>query len=221
MTFSESGNSKYDLILMDLREKQGACQAQMIWRRYCPLPQIPLIANSIRATERGIKEMKKRFSKLSSESQATLKNFRNDSRDAGIKTVEKSMGYSLHDIGTNKSMFISIEVDQDTWFIRRHQIRNDDALFADMGSDDVRITVTTVKAWAAGATRDALERVAERYKVFGKPSEINGVRGVMYEVLIYPSSETDIPALIHLLKSHLRYQTLVLSTAPVLELVNQ
>ncbi|MBD2076435.1 hypothetical protein H6F86_21620 [Phormidium sp. FACHB-592] len=221
MTFSESGNSKYDLILMDLRGEAGAYQAQMIWRRYCPLPQIPLIANSLRAVERGIEAMRKRFSMLPSPAQATLKRFQDSLREAGIDVVENSIGYSLRDADTRKSMFISVETDQDTWFVRRHQIRNDDSLFANMGSDDVKITVTAVKAWAAGATRDALERVAERYKVFGKPSEINGVRGVMYEIWIYTSSETDIPALIHLLKSRLRYQTVALSPQPVLELATQ
>lgn len=206
MTFSESGNSKYDLILMDLRGKAGAYQAQMIWRRYCPLPQIPLIANSRRDAERGIEAMRKRFSTLPSQAQAPLKSFKASLRDAGIDVVEGSIGYSLRDIDTKKSTFISIEIDQDTWFIKRHQIRKSELLFRD-------IEINESSAWLTGATYEALSKMKCRYRLLESITKVLGLEGKMYEIRLYPPNEVDVRSLIDVLKNRLRYQPLDLYTS--------
>lgn len=216
MTFSESGNSKYDLILMDLREKLGNYQTQMIWRRYCPLPQIPLLARSSNDTTAGIEAMEKRFSELPFEAQVSLKRFLENLLMEGIDKRTNTQGYALYDVSTNKSMYMSIGIDRETWVVRRHGIRSDEMLFADMESDG-----SSLSAWVTGATRDALKRVTETYKVFKGKCNIKGFAKEMYEIWVYPSENTDSQALITLLKSHLRYQKVVLSPAPVLELVNQ
>lgn len=200
MTFSESGNSKYDLILMDLRGKSGTYQTQMIWRRYCPLPQIPLLAKSTKEI-RVIKE------KLPLEAQATLQQLLDGLPAAGIDALENTLSYSLYDTSTKRSINISIgiEIEQGTWFIKRRQIRKSELLFKYIEGKDLSARLTDDFC-------DELIKMKCRYQLMESTTKVPGLEGTVYEIRVYPLNTVDVRSLINLLKNRLRYQPLELDT---------
>ncbi len=129
MSFSEQTNSKYDLILMDLREEFDNYISRIIWRRYASLPQIPLVAEYSRDQSAGIEKMKLREEKLSEEQRLALDDLFVELAEHKIQATENTQGYSLKWEESNKSLFTQVNIKEKGWVILRHQIRSPDPLF--------------------------------------------------------------------------------------------
>ncbi|PJA31772.1 MAG: hypothetical protein CO187_07570 [Zetaproteobacteria bacterium CG_4_9_14_3_um_filter_53_7] len=136
MSFSEHSSSRYDLVLMDLREERDELISKIIWRRYAALPQIPLIAESIRDTSIGIDKMKEREASLPSESRVLLQQFLEALSEQGFMAVENTSGYALKSEDTKKSFYTKIEVGNQEWTIIRHQIGQTEALYSTLESEE-------------------------------------------------------------------------------------
>ncbi len=130
MSFSERPTSLYDLILMDLREERDCKLSRIIWRRYAPLPQIPLIAETVRDTSIGIDRMKVRESCLPPDQKLALRRFIEELSSKGIIAVENTYGYALKRQSSKKSLYITIEIRDKDWIIIRHQIGHSEPLYS-------------------------------------------------------------------------------------------
>lgn len=136
MSFSEHSSSRYDLILMDLREAWGSMTSRIIWRRYSALPQIPLIAESTRDTSVGIDNMKVREVQLSPDQKGALQDLLDALSNQGLIVVENTIGYALKSEDTKKSIYTQIEIRDQSWTIIRHQIHNSEPLYAKIEANE-------------------------------------------------------------------------------------
>ena len=136
MSFSEQSSSRYDLVLMDLREERGDLVSKIIWRRYSVLPQIPLIAESIRDTSAGIDKMKERESKLSSKLKLLLQKLLESLSGHGLMAIENTSGYALKSENSKKSIYTTVAIRDRGWVIVRHQIRPPESLYAKLETEE-------------------------------------------------------------------------------------
>jgi len=127
MNFSESLDSKYDLILMDIRESAQKYQSKIIWRRYAQLPQIPLIAKAYRDKNRQVEKMQTVFQALPPEKKELFDMLRKKLILKNIYFKEQSAGFAL--FRDNKSVYISIDINKEGFTVRKHQIREKEKLF--------------------------------------------------------------------------------------------
>ena len=129
MNFSESLDSKYDLILMDIRESSQKYDSKIIWRRYAQLPQIPLIAKAYRDKNVQVEKMQTIFNALPEEKKELFNILREKLMTKKIHLKEQSTGFGLYRDNKSKSLYISIDIDKKGFIIRKHQIRKNEKLF--------------------------------------------------------------------------------------------
>lgn len=132
MSFSEHSSSRYDLVLMDLREEHNEYVSKIIWRRYAALPQIPLIAETVRDTSAGIDKMKIREAQLPTELDTLLQQLLESLSSQGYMAVENTSGYALKTEDAKKSIYIKIDIRGQNWTLIRHQIRPPESLYDDL-----------------------------------------------------------------------------------------
>ena len=136
MTFSESTGAGYDLILMDIRGAH-ANAARIVWRRHASLPQIPLVAQSVRDTAASIE----RVQKLENDFAEPVARGLNDLVDAlslkGVVASANSRGYALKHEETMKSIYVDLRIKKRGWEIVRHQIRDWEGHYGKVKSGDV------------------------------------------------------------------------------------
>lgn len=130
MSFSEQGSSKYDLLLMDLREERGDYVSRIIWRRYASLPQIPLVAETVRDTSVKVDRMKQQVESLPSNAKQLLDQLLEGLSKRGFIAVENTFGYAIKREDTKKSIYILIILRDGSWSVLRHQIGSSEPLFA-------------------------------------------------------------------------------------------
>lgn len=177
MAFSEQSGTKYDLMLMDLRELHGDYIAKIIWRRYAALPQIPLVAEYSRDTSAGIDAMKSREERLSSQAKETLNAILAELSTMGVMATENTHGYGLKWEKSKKSLYVQIQIQSGGLSVIRHQIRSGEELYSKLVS---------------GNTPEALGEL--NYKVERKASSSIG-DGVMFEIVITPTLSRDVGSL--------------------------
>ena len=136
MTFSESTGAAYDLILMDIRGAESNA-ARIVWRRHASLPQIPLVAQSVRDTAASIE----RIEKLESEFAEPVARGLNELIEAlslrGIVASANSRGYALKRLETMRSIYVDLRIKEQSWEIVRHQIRDKEEQHGIVKSGDV------------------------------------------------------------------------------------
>ncbi len=136
MQYSESSQSRYDLILMDVRELDDEYVSKVIWRSYAALPLIPLIATTSRNESQNIENLHKAIDELDETKRNQLENLVTLLDENGIYTKDNSAGLALYWKDSNKSLYVQLKVTKLDWSVRRHQIRpTDDQLFGSLGRD--------------------------------------------------------------------------------------
>jgi len=145
MTFTETSNNNYDLILLDTRKENEEYISRIIWRNYSPLPQIPLIAQAQRNTAARIEDMNTKLVNLPEKSKALLEQLLQYLRERNIYSVENTYGYALYSGKNNKSLYVVINVLEDGWEIRRHQIKESEYLYEFISLDKIRGLFDKVK----------------------------------------------------------------------------
>ncbi len=136
MSFSEYSASRYDIILMDLREERGEFVTKIIWRRYAALPQVPLVARSLRDTSAGIDRMKRREARLAPELRVMLKKLLEALSEQGLMAVENTVGYALKNQSSKKSIYTQISILDGSWVVVRHQIRPPESLYYKLEAEE-------------------------------------------------------------------------------------
>jgi hypothetical protein len=136
MSFSEHSASRYDLVLMDLREERDALVSRIVWRRYAALPQIPLIVEAVRDTSAGIDRMKEREAKLPEEVRQLLGQLLESLSEKDLIAVENTGGYALKSEDTKKSVYVQINVRERGLSVVRHQIRPPERLYTTLEADE-------------------------------------------------------------------------------------
>jgi len=136
MSFSEQSSSRYDLVLMDLREERGDLTSKIIWRRYSVLPQIPLIAESIRDNSAGIDKMKERESKLPFDLKQLLQKLLESLSGHGLMAIENTNGYALKSEDSKKSIYTTVAIKDIGWTVVRHQIRPPETLYSKLEAEE-------------------------------------------------------------------------------------
>ncbi|WP_369601040.1 hypothetical protein AAIA72_14650 [Hahella sp. SMD15-11] len=187
MTFSECSTSRYDLVLMDLREEHDNLVSKIIWRRYSALPQIPLVAESIRDISAGIDRMKEREEGLPPDRRVLIDRLLEALSDYGLVAVENTKGYALMDADTRKSVYTSIAIRDQDWTVVRHQIRPPESLY---------------ELEANGHT-DILDGF--NFTIQRKRSAL--APGKLYQIEIAPDASTDINRLAHVINQIARRVT--------------
>jgi len=129
MTFTETSNNNYDLILLDTRKENEEYISRIIWRNYSPLPQIPLIAQSQRYTAARIEDMNAKLVSMPEKSKVLLEQVLQYFNERNIYSVENTYGYALYSGKNNKSLYVVVNILEDGWEIRRHQIRSPEYLY--------------------------------------------------------------------------------------------
>jgi hypothetical protein len=174
MTFAEKESAKYDLLLMDISEAgDNDYVSRIIWRRYAPLPQIPLLANASRDTSQGIEAMRERRSLLASRqpvAEQLLARLLGLLDDGGYSVEENTHGFAV--FKDKKSIFTTIRIEDGSWKIVRHQIRRGEVLHSQIEGKSVPPSLAALN-----------------YGITVKSSAAQGVSGSMYEVVITPSSD--------------------------------
>ena len=137
MTFTETANNNYDLILLDTRKEGDEYISRIIWRNYSLLPQIPLIAQAQRNTAARIEDMNTMLVQMPKSSKILLEQLLEYFNERNIYPVENTYGYALYSGENNKSLYVVINIFGDGWEIRRHQIRSPEYLYNLVSSDKV------------------------------------------------------------------------------------
>jgi hypothetical protein len=137
MSFSEHSSARYDLLLMDLREEYDHMSSRIIWRRHTSLPQIPLIAKSIRDSSAAIDRMKEQESRLSPEQQLNLQELLDRLSKEGFIAVENTSGYALKLEDSRKSIYTKIKISDSDWTVVRHQVRAPESLYDKIVQQDL------------------------------------------------------------------------------------
>ena len=182
MQFSESAQSNYDLILMDIRESKSGYESKIIWRNYAALPLIPLIANSNRDTSQKIEELHNTIEGLDINIRSQLEDFISILDSLGIYTKDNSSGFALYWQESNKSLYTKIQVTKTDWLVNRHQVREGEELFSHLKSND---------------------SLNGLLKPEDKVSESSGVHGTIFDIKIRRSDQTDLNELARLVSDTL------------------
>ena len=135
MTFSESSSAGYDLILMDLRAAQDNA-ARIVWRRHASLPQIPLVAQSVRDTAAAIERAQSLESNFAEPVARRLDELVDQLALAGIVVSQNTRGYVLKREDTRKSTYVEIGIKEQGWEIVRYQIRAREEFYGKVKSGD-------------------------------------------------------------------------------------
>lgn len=136
MSFSERSSSRYDLLLMDFREEHDDFVSKIIWRRYSALPQIPLVAESIRDTSTGIDKMKERENSLPADLKILLDRLLEALSERGLIAVENTIGYAIKSEDSKKSIYTQIAIQEKSWIVVRHQIRPPEHLYEKLEAEE-------------------------------------------------------------------------------------
>lgn len=184
MTFAEKDNAIYDLLLMDIRESGGDSHvSKIIWRRYAPLPQIPLFASISRDTSRAIDAMRVRRIAMAAKNTATeesLVKLLNMLDENDYIVEENTSGLAIYR-SDKKSIFTAIRIDENGWCIVRHQIRKGEALHSQM----------ELNPFPKQAGMRELQ-------ILKKKSSATDTAGVMYEIVITPNYDISLdPKIFH------------------------
>lgn len=129
MTFTETSNNNYDLILLDTRKENEEYISRIIWRNYSLLPQIPLIAQAQRNTSARIEEMNTMLVTMPEKSKDLLEQVLEYFNERNIYPVENTYGYALYSGENNRSLYVAVNIRKDGWEIIRRQIRSPEYLF--------------------------------------------------------------------------------------------
>lgn len=154
MTFSESKEKHYDLVLLDLREQQEQYQTSMIWRSYTELPHMPIIekrltqsvVTSLRDEKKETKKEDKRDEEKKQEhgwsDQLTKlwEEFSDGLLSAKISMRPNSYGYSLN---RGTSLYILVCITPETFFLRRDRILRGQYLYEVVASNQVEAVFPT------------------------------------------------------------------------------
>ncbi len=172
MTYAEKESSRYDLLLMDISESSAnGYISRIIWRRYAPLPQIPLLAIASRDTSQGIEAMRARRSTMGANNPIAEKNLLRllDVLDDGDFSVEENT-HGLALFRGKRSIFTTLKIENDGWKIIRHQIRRGEALHSQIEADALPAILKNLNP-----------------SLTSKTSAAQGTFGTMYEMAITPS----------------------------------
>jgi len=126
MSFSERGNSSYDLSLIDVRALNTAnFIVRLIWRRPCALPEIPLIAHAKRDLGAGMDRIRETFDELPAWAQEKMEEIRTALGELGpgYHLNLDTFGYTIKNKATGRSTYTQILPDTAGLVIERHQIR--------------------------------------------------------------------------------------------------
>jgi len=179
MQFSESPQSNYDLILMDIRESNDNFESKIIWRSYAALPLIPLIANSNRDTSQKIEDLHNTIENLNDDIKGQLEEFISLLDTQGIYTKDNTTGFALYWQDTHKSLYVQISVTKTGWHINRHQIRSGEQLF---------------QCFEENKFPDDLQKFNPAIR------ETNGVHGIIVDIVIETTAETNLNELAPLVR---------------------
>ena len=182
MQFSESNQSTYDLILMDVRESSSDYQSKIIWRSYAALPLIPLIANSNRNTSQKIEDLHNTIDAFDPDIKSQLEEFITTLDSKGIYTKDNSAGFALYWQDSNKSLYVQIKITRTDWFVYRHQIRSGEELFVAFEYNNLPEDI-----------------IGFEYET----NESEGVHGKIYEIIISKDNQTDLESLANLVANSL------------------
>ncbi len=179
MQFSESPQSNYDLILMDIRESNENYESKIIWRSYTALPLIPLIANSNRDTSQKIEDLHNTIESLDDDIKRQLEEFISLLDTLGIYTKDNTSGFALYWQDTHKSLYVRIGVTRTGWHVNRHQIRSGEKLF---------------QCFEANKFPGTLQKFSPAIK------ETSGVHGTIVDIVIETTAETNLNELAQLVR---------------------
>ncbi len=179
MQFSESPQSKYDLILMDIRESNKNFDSKIIWRSYAALPLIPLIANSNRDTSQKIEDLHNTIENLGDDIKRQLEEFISLLDTQGIYTKDNTSGFGLYWQDTHKSLYVRIGVSATGWDVNRHQIRAGEDLFQCF-------------------EESKLPGDLQKFNPITR--ETNGVHGAIVDIVIETAADTNLNELTHLVR---------------------
>lgn len=182
VSFTEQTNSKYDLIIMDLRDEVERYVSRIIWRRYTNIPLIPLVAESNRNTEISIDKVKDLQSKLPKEATESLYELLENLTSNGYLAVDNTFGYAIKNSKTKKSTYIQIEIQENKWLLRRHQIREPESIFFLIENNRID---------------ELLDGVS--YNILDKKTSKNSRQ--IYDILITPDKKTNMVEVIKNLSS--------------------
>lgn len=172
MTFSEKESARYDLLLMDLSEaSDNDYMSRIVWRRYAPLPQIPLLANASRDTSKGIEAMRKRRQAMASNNPVAencLMQLFGVLDEGGYSVEENTIGFAVYK--GKRSIYTTIRVKETGWEIVRHQIRRGERLNLQIEQKTLPQTLSSLN-----------------YTIAEKTSSIQPAGGSMYEIVISPA----------------------------------
>jgi hypothetical protein len=134
MQFSENKSNLYDLSLIDLRREEVKndskiikYNSKIIWRRYCELPQVPLISQSSRNTTAKVDEIQALVQNWSSDKQDLYEDFLSLLKKEGIDTTYTTHGLALYH--QNKSLYTEGLIKSTGLEIRRVQIGDSEDLW--------------------------------------------------------------------------------------------
>jgi len=179
MQVSESPQSNYDLILMDIREANDDFVSKIIWRSYAALPLIPLIANSNRDTSQQIEDLHNTIENLDDDIKSQLEEFISLLDTQGIYTKDNTSGFALYWQDTHKSLYVRIGVTSKGWCINRHQIRTNEELFQYLEKNNPP---------------------ADLQKFSPGIKETNGVHGAIIDLVIETTAATNLQELAQLVR---------------------
>lgn len=172
MTYSERDSSRYDLLLMDVSESgSNDFVSKIVWRRYAPLPQIPLLASASRDTSQGVEAMLTRRSVMKNKNPMTeeaLVQTLNSLDECGYSAEENTHGLAI--LKNKKSIYILIRIEDHAWKVVRHQIRQGEILHSEIEANNLPAILRTVE-----------------HQLTTKSSSANGVTSTMYELTITPA----------------------------------
>jgi hypothetical protein len=174
MHFSESGQNKYDLFLLDVREENNKYVSKIIWRRFTLLPQIPLIAQAIRDTSLSVEAMRNKYAQLPVDKKATLDKLIEYLNDNNTYLKDNTLGFAIYSLNRKKSLYISIDISDKGWIVKRHQIRSGEKLFEDIENQEISELLSNIK-----------------YSIETKKSSISG-NNTMYDIICQPSEISSI-----------------------------
>jgi len=185
ITFTETSNNNYDLILLDTRKENEEYISRIIWRNYSPLPQIPLIAQAQRNTAARIEDMNGMLLVMPEKSKQLLEKVFQYLNDRNIYPVENTYGYALYSGKNNKSSYVVINIKKDGWEIIRRQIRSPEYLFEVICSSKLQSIFNQVEF---SINEKKTSKFGEMYEIKIQPkvsSLASDIGGLVVKYLMY------------------------------------
>lgn len=164
MSYSEHNSLSYDLLLMDIRSQDETSKdapeqprtpsykSQIIWRRYSPLPEVPIVAQSSRDHSEAIEKMRQTKDKIEQENPTAwncLDSFLKHVKEGGFRLKEDTTGESIHRDGNSTYTRIKYDENELRWRLERHQIGPAESeLFKRWERDDLRSHLRDNFGWS-------------------------------------------------------------------------